>query len=266
MTKRILALAIIFIVTGTVLWQTKTDAVQTVDFVRDIQPIFKANCDKCHGAVRASSYFRLDTKQVAMRAITAGNSKDSRLLHRILGEGGEARMPMGGDSLKPEQITLIKRWIDEGAVWPDAASVKIEEHWAFVKPVRPAIPATKFKTRNPIDNFVFAVLEKQGLAPAPEADKATLIRRLSLDLIGLPPTPKEIDNFLADTSANAYEKVVDRLLASEHYGERWGVGGWMWRGMLTRMVMKKIVRVRFGRTVITSSKPSIKICRSINLR
>ena len=222
MKKRILTLAIIFIGTCMIFWQAKTDAVQSVDFARDIQPIFKANCDKCHGAAKASSYLRLDTKQVAMKMISPGNSKDSRLLHRILGEGGEARMPMGGEALKPEQIALIKRWIDEGAVWPDSASVKIDQHWAFIKPERPGIPTTKFKTRNPIDNFVFSMLEQKGLAPSPEADKATLLRRLSLDLIGLPPSPKELDAFLADNSPNAYEKAVDRLLASEHYGERWG--------------------------------------------
>ncbi|MFN7928200.1 MAG: PSD1 and planctomycete cytochrome C domain-containing protein [Blastocatellia bacterium] len=194
----------------------------TVDFVRDIQPIFQANCAKCHGATKASGYLRLDAKQIAMKVIQPGNSNSSRIVHRLLGEGGEARMPMGGDPLKPEQIALIKRWIDEGAQWSESASVKVEQHWAFVKPERPALPATKFKTTNPIDNFVFAMLEKQGLAPSPEADKATLIRRVSLDLTGLPPSPQEIEAFIADTSPNAYEKLVDRLLASPHYGERWG--------------------------------------------
>jgi mono/diheme cytochrome c family protein len=194
----------------------------TIDFVRDIQPIFKANCDQCHGATKASGFLRLDTKQIALKVIQPGNSNDSRLVHRILGQGGEARMPMGGEPLKPEQIALIKRWIDEGAIWPDSASVKIDQHWAFVKPERPNVPATKFQSRNPIDNFVFAMQEKQGLSPSPEADKATLIRRVSLDLTGLPPSPKEVDAFLADKSANAYEKLVDRLLVSPHYGERWG--------------------------------------------
>ena len=194
----------------------------TVDFVRDIQPIFQANCVKCHGATKASGFLRLDTKQLALKTITPGDSKESRLMSRILGEGGQPRMPMGGEALKPEQIALIRQWIDEGANWPDSASVKIDQHWAFVKPVRPTVPATKFKGRNPIDHFVFALLEKQGLTPSPEADKTTLLRRVSLDLIGLPPTPKEIDEFLADNSPNAYQKVVERLLASPHYGERWG--------------------------------------------
>jgi len=193
-----------------------------VDFVRDIQPIFQANCEKCHGATKASGFLRLDAKQIALKVVSAGNSKDSRLMQRILGEGGQPRMPMGGEPLKPEQIELIRKWIDEGAQWPDSASVKIDQHWAFVKPERPSIPATKFKTNNPVDNFVFAMQEKQGLAPSPEADKTTLIRRVSLDLTGLPPSPKEVDEFLADKSPNAYQKLVDRLLASPHYGERWG--------------------------------------------
>ncbi len=194
----------------------------TVDFVRDIQPIFQANCVKCHGAQKASGFLRLDTKQLGLKVVTPGNARDSRLLQRILGEGGQPRMPMGGEALQPEQIELIRKWIDEGAQWPDTASVKIDQHWAFVKPERPNLPTTKFKTRNAIDNFVFAMLEKQGLQPSPEADKATLIRRMSLDLIGLPPTPKEVEEFLADKSSTAYEKVVERLLASPHYGERWG--------------------------------------------
>ncbi|MBS1810565.1 MAG: PSD1 domain-containing protein [Acidobacteria bacterium] len=193
-----------------------------VDFVRDIQPIFKANCEKCHGATKSSGYLRLDARQVAMKLIQPGNANNSRLVHRILGEGGEPRMPMGGDPLKPEQIELIKRWIDEGAIWPETASIKVDQHWAFVKPERPAVPATKFKAQNPIDNFVFSMLEKQGLPASPETDKATLIRRVSLDLTGLPPSPKEVDAFVADKSPNAYEKLVDRLLASPHYGERWG--------------------------------------------
>jgi mono/diheme cytochrome c family protein len=194
----------------------------SIDFGRDIQPIFQANCVRCHGAQKAQGFLRLDTKQVAMKVITPGNSQDSRLVQRLLGAGGEPRMPMGGDALKPEQIALIKRWIDAGAQWPEAASVKIEQHWAFVKPSKPNVPATKFKTNNPIDNFVFAMLEKQGLQPSPEADKATLLRRLSLDLTGLPPSPKEVDEFLSDKSPTAYQKVVERLLASPHYGERWG--------------------------------------------
>ena len=134
-------------------------------------------------------------------------------------------MPKGGAALKPAQIELLRRWIDEGAHWPDTASAKgNEQHWAFIAPVRPALPALKTKAwpRNPIDAFVLARLEQEGLTPAPAADKVQLLRRLSLDLIGLPPTPAEVDAFVQDPSARAYEKQVERLLASPHYGERWG--------------------------------------------
>ncbi len=208
-----------------------------VDFRRDIEPIFRANCYRCHGAKSASARLRLDNKQLAMKGgisgavIAPGNSKESRLMKRILGEGDEARMPIGGDPLKADQIELIRRWIDEGAVWPEDSQSAIRnpqsaipQHWAFVKPVRPAPPQVKNKAwiRTPIDNFVLAAIEKQGLAPSAEADKTTLIRRLSLDLTGLPPTIEEVDQFIADQSPEAYRKLVDRLLASPHYGERWG--------------------------------------------
>ncbi|MGE0128274.1 MAG: PSD1 and planctomycete cytochrome C domain-containing protein [Blastocatellales bacterium] len=206
---------------------------RSIDFRRDIEPILRANCYQCHGEKKASARLRLDNKQLAMKggisgaAIAPGNSKDSRLMKRILGEGDEARMPIGGDPLKADQIELIRKWIDEGAVWPESGAAKesaIPQHWAFAKPVRPAPPQAKNKTwvRAPIDSFVLSQLEKQNLAPAPEADKVTLIRRLSLDLIGLPPTIEEVDQFVNDSSPDAYNKLVDRLLTSPHYGERWG--------------------------------------------
>ena len=208
-----------------------------IDFKRDIEPIFAASCFQCHGPKKAAGQLRLDVKTAAMKGgisgaiILPGNSKASILLKRILGEGGEARMPMGGDALKAEQIELIRKWIDQGAVWPASEAESaihnsqstIPQHWAYVKPVRPAIPQIKNQAwvRNPIDAFVLARLEKEGLTPSPEASKETLLRRVYLDLIGLPPSVKEMDEFLADKSPDAYEKVVDRLLASQHYGERW---------------------------------------------
>jgi mono/diheme cytochrome c family protein len=228
MAKRIFALALLFIGTCAALWQTKSDAVQTVDFARDIQPIFKANCERCHGAKVSQADLRLDQKSFALKAITPGNSKTSLLMRRILGEGGEARMPMGGEPLKPEQIELIRRWIDAGAMGGDAVlstqSSALNNHWAFVAPVRPAIPQVKNKAwvKNPIDHFVLAKLEQNGLVPSPEATKTQLIRRVSLDLTGLPPTIAEVEQFVADASPDAYEKLVDRLLASPHYGEQWG--------------------------------------------
>ncbi|MBP6824673.1 MAG: PSD1 domain-containing protein, partial [Acidobacteria bacterium] len=211
----------------------------SVDFKRDIEPIFAASCYQCHGPKKAAGQLRLDVKASAMKGgisganIIPGNSKASTLLKRILGEGGEVRMPLGGDALKSEQVELIRKWIDQGATWPSteesAISTKagqqsaIPQHWAYVKPVRPAIPQVKNQSwvRNPIDAFVLARLEKEGLTPSPEASKETLLRRVYLDLIGLPPTVKEMDEFLADQSPDAYEKAVDRLLASPHYGERW---------------------------------------------
>lgn len=206
-----------------------------VDFTRDIQPIFAANCYQCHSAKKASGQLRLDAKAAALKGglsgavIVAGNSKDSILVHRLLGLNGEARMPMGGQ-LKPEQIEIVKRWIDEGAVWPESESAignpqsAIPQHWAFVAPTRAALPQVKNSAwvKSPVDAFILSAIEKRGLTPSAEASKETLIRRLSLDLTGLPPSLKEIDEFLADNSPQAYEKLVDRLLASPHYGERWG--------------------------------------------
>ena len=213
------------------------EAQAKIDFVRDIQPIFQTSCMPCHTSENPKAQLRLDNKTFVLKGGISGaviipsNSKASRLMQRILGEGGDAQMPKGRDPLKPEQIELIRRWIDEQVSEeprnpkPETQNPKLEtkRHWAFIPPIRPAIPAVKNKAwvRNPIDNFVLAKLEKEGLAPSPEADKITLLRRLSLDLIGLPPTPEEVDNFLKDTSPKAYEKQVDRLLASPHYGEKW---------------------------------------------
>jgi hypothetical protein len=206
-----------------------------VDFKRDIEPIFVANCNACHSAKKASGQLRLDSKAPAMKggingaAIVPGKSKDSRLLQRILGEGGEKQMPLGGDPLTAAQIELIRNWIDQGAVWPEVAGAvaqdtEIPKHWAFVAPRRPAVPAATREgwARTPIDNFILAQLKSQGLEPSAEADKVTLIRRLSLDLLGLPPTPAEVDAFVNDASPDAYDKLVERLLANPHYGERWG--------------------------------------------
>ncbi|MGH9766206.1 MAG: DUF1553 domain-containing protein [Blastocatellia bacterium] len=208
------------------------DAAQSkVDFARDIQPIIRTHCERCHGARSAMAQLRLDDRQSALKLIVPGNGKGSRLLQRILGEGGEARMPLGADPLKPEQIALIRRWIDEGADWPESnqsaipeSQSAIQQHWAFVAPARPPLPQVKNRAwiKTPIDQFVLARLEKEGLRPSPEADRATLLRRLSLDLIGLPPAVSELDAFLNDKSAGAYQKQVERLLASPHYGERWG--------------------------------------------
>jgi len=197
-----------------------------VDFVKDIQPIFARSCYGCHGAKTQMANLRLDSRAPAMgRVIVAGKAAQSPLYQRVAGIGDAARMPMGG-KLDAAEIELIRAWIDRGAEWPDTgAAVAAQEsrHWAFIPPVRPAQPKVKDTKwpRNAIDNFILARLEKESLAPSPEADRTTLLRRLSLDLTGLPPTPEEIDAFLKDRSRGAYEKQVDRLLTSPHYGERW---------------------------------------------
>jgi hypothetical protein len=207
---------------------------QAVDFLRDIQPILASACFDCHNAKKAMGRLRLDDKSLAMKgglsgaSIIPGESRQSRLMARILGEGGATRMPMGRDPLTSAQIELIRRWIDQGALWPAESNVsnlksEIPSHWAYVKPTRPTIPGVKNSAwpRNPIDHFILARLEKEGLQPAPEASKEALLRRVYLDLTGLPPGVRETDEFLADNSPDAYDKVVDRLLASPHYGERW---------------------------------------------
>jgi len=205
---------------------------QKADLFRQVQPIFVQSCSGCHGDKVQSGALRLDEKAPALaggksgKAILPGDAANSPMMKRLAGAGGLPRMPLGGPALPAEKIDLIRQWIDAGAVWPDNASTTTPKakHWAFVAPVRPAVPHPTRSdwVRNPVDAFVLAKLDREQLKPSPEADRATLLRRLSLDLIGLPPTPAEIDSFLADRSPDAWDKQVDRLLASPHYGERWG--------------------------------------------
>jgi hypothetical protein len=213
--------------------QEKPDAAHVPDFTRDIQPILAASCYNCHGPKMQMARLRLDAKQTAFeggqsgKAIKPGDAAGSILYQRIAGAGDQARMPMGGKPLPPDKIALIRDWIDHGASWPDslgATVAEVKKHWAFVAPVRPSIPSVSKPgwVHNPVDDFILARLDRESLAPSPEADRVTLLRRLSLDLIGLPPTIDEINRFVADRSPNAYEKQVERLLASPHYGERWG--------------------------------------------
>jgi hypothetical protein len=206
-------------------------ATPKVDFVRDVQPIFKASCLKCHGLEKPKGQFRLDSKSHAMKggvagkAILPGKGAESLLIKVLLEPDPEERMPRKADPLPRAQIDLLRAWIDQGAAWPDAASAdaRVEQHWAYVKPARPAPPKVReaSRVRNPVDAFLLARLEKEGLGFSPEAPKETLIRRVSLDLTGLPPSPAEVDAFAADGSPDAYARLVDRLIASPHYGERW---------------------------------------------
>jgi hypothetical protein len=197
-----------------------------VDFAREVLPIFKASCFPCHGPTKRNGGLRLSNREDAFKggvsgpAIIPGNAEASLLVKRITSDELGPRMPKGLTALSPDQIETIKRWINEGAEWPEGA--ENAKHWAFIPPQRPPVPPVKNKAwvRNPIDAFILHRLEQEGLQPSPEAPKEVLIRRVYLDLIGLPPSPEEVDAFLKDKRPDAYERLVDRLLASPHYGER----------------------------------------------
>jgi hypothetical protein len=205
-----------------------------VDFEHQVLPLLKARCYRCHDARKNKAGLRLDIRASAFRggesgkpAIVPGHGGKSELVRRITSTDDDLVMPPEGKPLSAAQVQLLRTWIDGGAPWPDALAggdFKKRRHWAFRAPLRPPLPPVKMQgwARNPIDRFVLTRLEKERLAPSPPADRVTLLRRLSLDLVGLPPTIEEVDAFLADHSPRAYEKAVDRLLASPHYGERWG--------------------------------------------
>jgi hypothetical protein len=201
------------------------DAFAQVDFNRDIRPILSDKCYACHGfdEQERKSGLRLDVRDAALEpaksgyaAIVPGDLTESELVRRIVTEDADDLMPPAktGKPLTAAEIALLKQWIAEGAEY--------QAHWSFVAPTRPALPEVSQAgwPRNEIDRFILERIEKEGLQPSPEADKATLIRRLALDLTGLPPSLAEVDAFLADDSPGAYERVVDRLLRSPRYGER----------------------------------------------
>jgi hypothetical protein len=199
-----------------------------VDFSRDILPILSNNCFKCHGPDdhERKAKLRLDTHagvlgsgKSGLTTVVPGKSAESELILRITATDEDDVMPPidSNKKLTAGQIELLKRWVDQGAPWG--------KHWAFETPRRPAVPALRNATAapaNPIDAFVRSRLEKEGVAPSPEADRRTLFRRLSLDLLGLPPDPQAVRAFVDDQSSDAYERLVDTLLASPHFGERWG--------------------------------------------
>lgn len=201
-------------------------------FTEWVYPIFERSCIDCHGPSQQLAMLRMDARNVLLEgglggpAIVPGDSEESLLVKRIAGDSHGTQMPMGDEPLSEAEIDRIREWIDQGAIWPDEVGVHVDRvdlHWAYIKPEIPEYPnVTNTQwVRNPIDRFILAKLDELGLQPSPEADRETLIRRLSLDLIGLPPTPAEVESFLEDESSNAYEKLVNRLLASPHFGERW---------------------------------------------
>ncbi len=199
-----------------------------VDFNRDVLPILTEHCTDCHGTEHREAGLRLSNKRDAFApsesgdvAIVPKDADASPLIQRLISSDEEMIMPQDADPLSAEQIALLTRWVQEGAFWPDDGLSK--QHWTYVRPKRakfPALKNTQWPT-NAVDRFALARLEAEGLAPSPREDRARLIRRVSLTLTGLPPTPAEVDAFVSDKSDDAYEKVVDRLLASKRYGERW---------------------------------------------
>lgn len=209
-----------------------------IDFAADIQPIFAAHCYDCHGADAQESGLRLDVRRKALDGadngpvIVPNDSSHSRLIQVIAGldeDTGRMPPPDVADPLTDDQLALLRAWIDQGANWPDAlagedAPITGADLWSLQPIKRPPPPkiARRDWDRNPIDAFIFAKLEQERIAPAAEADRITLLRRVFLDLIGLPPTLEEARAFLQDDRPDAYERVVDRLLDSPHFGERWG--------------------------------------------
>ena len=207
----------------------------TLDFKRDIEPIFSQRCHQCHGPAQAAGSLRLDHRESALKggasgpAIIPGDSSASRLIQMVTGTGGMI-MPLQGEPLSADLIDRLRAWIDQGALWPAENSdadadlqAGANGHWSFQEIGDPAVPKAGNPdwARNPIDSFVLEALEKRGLQPSPRASRETLVRRLHLDLLGLPPTPAEVEAFVSDPLPNSYERLVRQLLASPHFGERW---------------------------------------------
>jgi hypothetical protein len=203
------------------------------DFKKDVQPLLQRKCVMCHNERLSQNGVRLDDGEAALAGgysgpvIIPGKSAESKLIARVSSSKKGFMMPPAGTPLTEAEVAILKQWIDSGAEWPRTAktisAVRPQSgHWSFRPIARPDVPEVKQKgwARNSIDRFVLARLEKEGIAPSPEASKAVLLRRLTLDLTGLPPTPQEVSGFLADERPDAYEQAVERLLNSKHYGEQ----------------------------------------------
>jgi mono/diheme cytochrome c family protein len=226
MIARILCTLICLATSGSALAAEKLEPSKTsrVDFARDVYPIFRRSCIECHGPEKQEAELRLDQRVVALESgsIEAGKPGDSELLRRILlPRGHDEVMPAIGDPLPKRQIAILRRWIQQGAVWPD--KFKVNRHWAYVAPRRPAMPQVQDSkwAKSAIDQFVLHRLQEEGLSPSPEAAPEKRVRRVFLDLIGLPPTPEEVNAFASDPSDERFEKLVDDLLQRPQFGERW---------------------------------------------
>src|SRR5712672_788289 len=203
-------------------------AAAPVDYVREVKPIFTEHCYRCHGASQHKSELRMDTVTFALKggdngsALKPGNNADSLMVKLLKGTHPDlARMPYKKPPLSAAQIALVEQWIEQGAKAPADEAPESAKHWAFAPPVHVPPPAVKQTgwPRNPVDNFILARLETDAIKPSPEADRATLVRRLSLDLTGLPPTVAQVEEFARDQRSDAYNRAVERLLASPHFGE-----------------------------------------------
>ena len=208
-----------------------------ITYKRDVEPILHKNCYVCHGPSQQTNGLRLDHRADAVKggysgqAILPGDSASSALIRRVASDKDGFKMPLAGPALSTREIAILRAWIDQGARWPEedtavgkkADPSKVESLWSFRKIERPAEPEVSNTAwvRSPIDAFVLARLETEGIKPSGDTDKITLLRRLSFDVIGLPPTPDEATAFLEDDTPDTYERLVDRLLESPHYGEKW---------------------------------------------
>ena len=236
----VLALRVLLLVLIALAANRPAEAAEPVDYLKQVKPVLLSRCAACHGALKQEAGLRIDTVAFMIRGgdsgpvIQAGDIAASTMIARISASEESERMPPEGEPLTPEQIDAIKSWIAAGAAAPvdEQPERDPRDHWAFRRPMRPEVPpvAHAVWSANPIDAFIAAKHQAQGLTPQPAADKRTWLRRVSLDLIGLPPSLDEQAAFLADDSPSAYDVVVNRLLDSPQYGERWG-RHWMdiWR-------------------------------------
>ena len=213
-----------------VLWFAGVARAEKVDFARDVQPILVAHCYECHGPVAQKGKLRWDRRDSVLKrsepVLTPGKADESLLIKLVTSKEEDEQMPPKGERLSARDVGVLRDWINQGADWPDVGRAGRDprwDHWAFRRPVKPVTPKVKDVAwvRNAVDAFILARLEREGIKPSEEADRYALLRRVTTDLTGLPPTPAEVDAFINDKSPGAYERLVERLLASPAFGERW---------------------------------------------